>query len=152
MRVNVPRRSLTAVVTLFRDDTNNDSEKFVYPNIKNVKSTIDGSTNQVYSGGSGGVTKSGMYRACRDFFLDHTEEVITPEDFYTGNKFALVLDLRTVADKNVTANGKQIMNTQSGLSIEITKKATSKDITCYLYLVSDGLINIADKTVNKVFQ
>ena len=150
MRVNVPRRSLMAVVMLFRDNTTDDSETFVYPNIEDVKLTIDGLTNQVYSGGSGGITKSGMYKAARDFFLDYTEQVITPVDFYTGNKFALVLDLRTVANKNVIANGKQIMNTQSGLSIEITKKATSKDITCYLYLISDGLINITNKTVTRV--
>ena len=99
MRVNVPRRSLSAVVMLFRDDTTGDSEKFVYPNIEDVKLTIDRSTNQVYSGGTGGITKSGMYKTCRDFFLDHTEEVITPEDFYAGDKFALVLDLCSVPDK-----------------------------------------------------
>ena len=65
---------------LFRDDAK-DSEKFVYPNIEDVKITIDGSTNKVFSGGSGGIGKTGMCRAARDFFFDHTEEVITPEDF-----------------------------------------------------------------------
>ena len=150
MRVNIPRRSLCAVVMLFRDDTTGDSEKFPFPKIKDVKLQIDGSTNQVYSGGSGGITKSGMFRSARDFFLDHTEEVITPTQFYAKDKFALVLDLRTVPDKNVFANGKQVMDTQSGLSIEITKEATAKDMTCYLYLVSDGIININDKTVTRV--
>ena len=149
MRVNIPRRSFTAVVMLFRDDAK-DSEKFVYPNIEDVKITIDGSTNQVFSGGSGGIGKTGMYRAARDFFLDHTEEVITPKQFFCDNKFALVSDLRVVNDKNVISGGKQILNTQDGISIEIEKKATSKNITCYMFVVSDGLINITDKTVTRV--
>ena len=60
------------------------------------------------------------------------------------------MDLRTVNDKNVIANGKQILNTQDGVSIEIEKKATSKDINCYMFVVLDGLINITDKTVSRV--
>ena len=39
MRVNIPRRSMTGIVMLFRDDVK-DSEKFVYPNIEDVKLTI----------------------------------------------------------------------------------------------------------------
>ena len=98
-------------------------KKFIYPNIEDVKITIDGSTNQVFSGGSGGITKTGMYRAARDFFLDHTEEVITPEEFFCDNKFALVLD---VNDKNVISGGKQILNTQDGMTIEIELKLKRK--------------------------
>ena len=149
MQVNIPRRSLTAIIMLFRDDAK-DSEKFFYPNIEDVKITIDGSTNKVFSGGSGGIGKTGMYKAARDFFLDHTEEVITPEDFYCKNHFALVLDLRVVNDHNVISGGKQILNTQDRISIEIEKKATAKDLTCYMFVVSDGLINITDKTVSRV--
>ena len=140
---------MTAIVMLFRDDAK-DSEKFVYPNIEDVKLTIDGSTNQVFSGGSGGITKTGMYKAAQDFFLDNTENTITQEQFFCNNKFALVLDLRVVNDKNVISGGKTIMNTQDGISIEIEKKATTKDLTCYMYVISDGLINITDKTVNRV--
>ena len=50
IRVNVPRKSMTAIVMLFRDD-NKDSEKFVFPNITNMQATIEGSPNTLYSGG-----------------------------------------------------------------------------------------------------
>ena len=115
-----------------------------------MKLTIDGSTNQVFSGGSGGIGKTAMYRAAIDFFLDNTENTITQEEFFCDNKFSLVLDLRVVNDKNVISGGKQIFNTQDGISIEIEKKATGKDLTCYMFVVSDGLINITDKTVTHV--
>ena len=97
MRVDIKRRSMCALVMLFRYDAK-DSEKFVYPNIEDVKLTIDGSTNQVFSGGSGGITKTGMYRAARDFFLDNTENTITQQEFYCDNKFALVLDFRDLLE------------------------------------------------------
>ena len=51
MRVNIPRRSMNAIVMLFRDDTK-DSEKFVFPNLKDIKVSIDGTTNALYSGGA----------------------------------------------------------------------------------------------------
>ena len=149
MRVNISRRSMNAIVMLFRDDAK-DSEKFVFPNLKDVKITIDGSTNTRYSGGSGGVTKTQMYEAARDFFLDNTENTITQEDFFCGNKFALVIDSRAVNDKNVIANGREIINTQEGASIEIEMTATSKDLTCYMFVVSDGIINILNKMVTRV--
>ena len=149
MRVNIPRKSMNAIVMLFWDDAK-DSEKFVYPKIKVIKATIDGTTNALYSGESGGLTKSGMYKAARDFFLDNDNNTVTPRQFFNGNMFAAVIDLRAVNDKNIIANGREIINTQDGVLIEIEKEATSKDLTCYMYVVSDGLVNIQDKNVVRV--
>ena len=75
---------------------------------------------------------------------------ITQEEFFCDNKFAAVIDMRTVNDKNVIAKSCEIINTQEGISIEIEKEATAKDLTCYMFLVSDGLINIQNKHVVKV--
>ena len=134
MRVNIPRRSMNAIVMLLRDDAK-DSEKFVFPNLKDIKVYIDGTTNALYSGGSGILTKSGMYESAQDFFLDYDNNTITQEELFGDNKFAAVIDMRAVNDKNVTANGREIINTQEGVSIEIEKEATSKDLTCYMFVV-----------------
>ena len=48
------------------------------------------------------------------------------------------------------ANGRQIINTQEGVSIEIEKGNTAKDMTCYTFVVSGGLINIQNKHVVRV--
>ena len=135
---------MNAIIMLFRDDAKNN-EKFVFPNLKDIKVSIDGTTNALYSGGSGGLTKSGMYEAARNFFLDDDNNTITQEEFFCDNKFADVIDMRTVNDKNVIANSREIINTQEGVSIEIEKEATAKDLTCYMFVVSDGLINIQNK-------
>ena len=149
MRVNIPKRSMNVIIMLFQDDAK-DSDKFVFQNLKDIKVSIDGTTNALYSGGSGGLTKSGMYESARDFFLDDDNNTITQEGFFCDNRFAAVIDMRTINDKNVIATGREIINTQEGVSIEIEKTATSKDLTCYMFVVSDGLINIQNKHVTRV--
>ena len=47
--INVPRRSMRAIVMLFRPTTVTDSEKFHYPHIKDVKITGEGKPNSVYT-------------------------------------------------------------------------------------------------------
>ena len=83
---------MNAIVMLFRYNTK-DSEKFVFPNLKDIRISIDGTTNALYSGGSGGLTKSGMYKAARDFFLDDDNSTITQEEFFCDHKFAAVIDM-----------------------------------------------------------
>ena len=49
--INFPRKSLKAVVMLFRNKTVTDSEEIVFPNIETVKVTIEGTPNQIYGQG-----------------------------------------------------------------------------------------------------
>ena len=91
-----------------------------------------------------------MYKVARNFFLDDENNTSTQEELFCDNKFAAVIDMRTVNDKYVIANGREIINTQEGVSIEIEKEATAKDLTCYLFVVSDGFINIQNKHVTRV--
>ena len=86
--------------------------------------------------------KFGMYKEARNFFLDDDNNTITQEEFFCDNKFAAVIDMRTINDKNVNANGREIINTQEGVSIEIEKGTTAKDLTCYMFVALDRLINI----------
>ena len=144
-RVNLPRKSMNAVVFLFRDDAK-DSEKFVYPNIDSVEVSIEGVPNALYTKSMG---KYEMFNTARDFFLDDVSDTITPREFFK-DKFALVLNMRTVNDKHVFANGREILNTQDGIAIEIKKRATTKDLTCYMYVVSDAQVNIQNKNMVRV--
>ena len=145
MRSNLPRRSMIAAVFLFKDDTK-DSEKFVYPNIDNVRVTIEGVPNALYTNA---LEKAGFYESARDFFLDYEFNTVTPREFFK-DKFALVVDMRAVNDKNVYGNGREIINTQAGVTFEINKRATTKDLTCYMYIISDGMIDIQNKQIIRV--
>ena len=49
--VNIPRKSLKAIVLLFTESDANDSEHFPFPNLTKVDVTVEGNPNDLYSGG-----------------------------------------------------------------------------------------------------
>ena len=145
--VNLPRKSMKAIVMLFKKKgTVTDSEKYVYPNITDVKITVEGVPNAVYNQG---MKKDKLFKEARRLFLNRKRDVMEIDDFYS-NHFALVIDMRTFNDGNVVGSGKKLINGQSGILLEITKEATSKDVMCYTYVVSDGIVNIINKTLQGI--
>ena len=102
--VNTPMKSLKAIVMLFTYTPITDSEEFVYPNISEVKATIDGVPNVVYSQG---LKTNRFYDEAKRFFSakDDGEQFMTVEKFYK-DKFALVIDLRATEDSK-TGHGKK---------------------------------------------
>ena len=114
--INLPRKSMKAVVLLFRNKTVTDSEEYVYPNIESIKVTIEGISNSVYSQG---IPKSRLFEeAGRVFKLDSKDQFMSIQKFYKDH-FALVVDLRTVNDSFTSRNGKKLVNTQFGLLSKI---------------------------------
>ena len=92
--INLPCSSIKQVVMLFRKRTLTDSEEYAYPKIKRVGVTIEGNPNSVYSQG---LTKSKLFEEARKVFLNHVTDTLTLTDFFSKDKFALVIDLRTFA-------------------------------------------------------
>ena len=139
--INLPRKSMKAVVLLFRNKTVKDSEEYVYPNIESIKVTIKGIPNSVYSQG---IPKSRLFEeAGRVFRHDSKDQFMSIQKFYK-NHFALVVDLRTINDSFTSGGGKKLVNTQSGLLLEIKKKATTVNVMCKIFVLSDGHVNIAE--------
>ncbi len=98
--VNVPRRSMRAIVMLFKYTDTVDSEEYIYPNITKVDVTIDGRPNAVYSNRIG---IDDLYReARRIFYIKDTN--MTGKKFH-NNKFALVIDLRCADDNDAMGAG-----------------------------------------------
>ena len=98
--INVPRRSMTGLLLLFTEPSTagtRDSEKFVNPDIKSVNIDIDGIPNMLYSRG---MMQTDQYRSILQRFLGDTSSEVTvkEKDFYTNDKFALWIDLRTHSD------------------------------------------------------
>jgi hypothetical protein len=139
--VNVPRRSMKAIVMLFTNKTKTDSEEYVYPNIEKVRVTVEGVPNAVYSQG---IPKTRLYEEARRLFGTGEISHQTLTNFFKDKKFALVIDLRTVNDVGTFGNGAKIQNTQSGILVEITKKATTANVVCHMFVLSDGVIGIAN--------
>lgn len=85
--INIPRKSMRGIVFLFGPTSLTDSENSVYPDISGVKLTIEGVPNSAYSQR---IPKNRFYR------YDETTRFFQIVD----DKFALVIDLRTIQDKN----------------------------------------------------
>ena len=146
--INLPRASMKAIVFLFTQEPRTNSELFVYPNIEKVKITIEGKPNLIYSQG---IPKNRFYDEAKRMFLmvrDHESEM-SPQDFYR-DKFALVIDLRSIEDTSRHETGKRIVNTQSGVLLEITKLATTADVICRTYVVSDAVARFANNDLSSV--
>ena len=106
--VNIPRKSMNAVVLLFTKKGAGDSEEFVFPNLTRVNVTVEGNPDDIYSDG---LAKRDMYREAVRFFGSSTCEkylglkCVSRRKFYM-DKFACVIDFRTVDDENVSGSGR----------------------------------------------
>ena len=145
--INLPRKSMKAIVLLFTKSTITDSEEYVYPNIDSLKITIEGVPNVIYSEG---IPKSRLYgEASRLFSQGVTDQYMTVEKFFK-DKFALVNDLRSHADNEKTGQGKRVFNTQNGILLEIKKRAHTGALKCHIFVVSDGLVNMVNNNLQSI--
>ena len=122
--VNIPRKSMTAVILLFTKKGSTDSEEFLLPNLTNVNIAIEGTPNAIYSDG---LAKRDMYREAVRFFGSSTcdkylqSKCVSRRKYYT-DKFACVIDFRTVDDDTVSGSGRHLVGTQAGILMEWKKK------------------------------
>ncbi len=135
--INVPRRSMRAIVILFKHADTEDSEEYVYPNITKVDVTIDGRPNAVYSNG---ITTDDLYREAKRVF--HVKDSNMTEKRFYDKKFALVVDLRCTDDNNAVNAGHNVTDTKSGVQLIITKEATTKNVRGEIYALSDAAVTI----------
>ena len=62
------------------------------------------------------------------------------------------LEYEIIEDADVAGNGRKIINTQSGVILEITKEGgdTLIDVYCSIYVVSDGMVNITNRALQSI--
>ena len=136
--INLPCSSMKYIVMFFRKKTLTDSEEYVYPGIKRVDVTIKGNPNSIYGQG---LTKPKLFEEARKVFLNYETDTLSLTDFFAKDKFALVIDLRTYPDNDVSGDGRKVLNTQNGISLGIKKDRTSEDLVCNTFVVSDRYLN-----------
>jgi hypothetical protein len=149
--INIPRKSMSAIVLLFTNKVRTDSEQDLYPNLEKVRLTIEGVPNSVFSQG---LPKSRFFEEAKRFFCPMCEksmadEFMSIDKFLYKDGFALEIDLRSTQD-DTTGGGKKIVNTQSEVLQEITKKATTADVQCNIFIVSDALLNFVNRDLSSI--
>ena len=136
---------MKAIVLLFTGD----SERFVFPNLTRVNVTVEGNPNDIYSEG---LAKRDMYREAVRFFSSAECEkylgtnCVTRRKYYT-DKFACVIDFRTVDDETVSGSGRKLVGTQAGILLQLEKEATTTNLSCHVFVIADSLIDILDTSL-----
>jgi len=72
-------------------------------------------------------------------------------NFYTGDKFGLAIDMRSMADQSLYSSGTCIVNGTEGVKLEIERDAKgSGDVKCHIFVISDSQFNIMDRQLESV--
>ena len=161
--INVPRRSMTGILCLFNDTITagtRDAESFINPSMLSVAININGMPNKLYSKNmiTTDFYDSIMKRMTRPSMepvggggTTNREGIVKPLSFYAGNMFGLWIDLRTFPDEEIHGGGFSLDSTSDGVKLEIRRKAGgSGKITCYIYVVSDAIVEIMNGALSSV--
>jgi len=153
IKVNAQRKSLKAILLLFTEPYttgSRDSEKYVFPDLKKVKVTINGSPNMLYNEG---IVATDLWRESRRFFVRQKNETehMNLKLFLVGDRFGLLVDLRSMADHSMHGSGVRLVNTTDGVQLELERKASGSGIVnCQVFVISDVQFNILGNQLNTV--
>jgi len=156
IKVNAQRRSLKALLLLFVEPYTagaRDSEKFIFPDLTKVSVTVNGSPNMLYNNG---IESKDMWEEARNLFVKEKNktERMDMTKFYTGDKFGLVIDMRTMADQSMHGIGTRIVNSTDGVQLEIERKKSEQkdagDVKCHVFVIADSQLNLMGSQLEDV--
>ena len=148
--INVPRRSMKGFLLLFYEGYvggARDSEKTFNPDITEVKVTVNGIPNKIYSQGM--KTRDFWEEIFRRFGKENSS--LDATDFYAGDRFALFIDLRSMKENNLHGSGLRLVNTKEGIQLSIKRNTSgSGNAKFNIFILSDAQINIVNKELESV--
>ena len=61
-----------------------------------------------------------------------------------GDRFGLLVDLHSMADRSMHGSGTRLVNTTDGVQLELERKkcSSSGNINCQVFVISDAQFNI----------
>ena len=153
IKVDAQRRSMKGILLLFVEPYTagtRDSEKYVFPALKKISVTVNGSPNMLYNNG---IESQDIWSEVRRFFMKEKSKPqhMTLEKFYTKNKFGLLIDLRSMASQEMHGSGTRLVNTTDGVQLEIERDAKGTgQVNCHVFVISDSQFNIVGKQLKSV--
>jgi len=153
IKLNSQRRLMKAILLLFMEPYSpgvHDSEKYFFPHLTKVRVTINGSPNMLYNEGIASNVLSA--EASRCFVRENNKtEHMNLKLFLAGDKFGLVIDLRSMADWTMHGSGQRLVNVTDGVQLQLEKTATgSGKLNCQVVVVSDAQFNILGNQLEDV--
>ena len=102
--------------------------------------------NMLYSKG---MLPTDQWESIKQRFPRSLESEVTETKFYTEDKFALWIDLRSHVDNEIHGSGLALKDTRDGVKLEIRRKVGgSGNITCDMFIVADALMEIKNSNLN----
>ena len=119
IKVNSQRRSMKVILLLFVEPYSagaRDSQKYFFPDLTKVEVTINGEPNMLYSKG---IEASDLWAEARRFFVkeNNKKEHMNLKLFASGEKFRLMIDLRSMPDQNIHGSGTRLVNSTDGVQL-----------------------------------
>ena len=153
IKVDAQRRSMKGILLLFVEPYTagkRDSEKYIFPDLKKISVTINGSPNMLYNNG---IESRNIWSEVSRFFMKekYKPQHMTLEKFFTKNKFGLLIDLRTMASQEMHGSGTKLVNSTDGVQLEIERDLKgTKTVNCHVFVISDSQFNIYKKQLHSV--
>ena len=152
IKVNTQRRSMKGILLLFVKPYAagaRDSEEYVFPDLKKVSVTINGSPNILYNDGIEG---EDAWRQASRFFMKekHKPQHMTLNKFYAKDKFGLLIDLRSMASHEMHGSGTRLVNTTDGVQLEIKRTTGKGPFNSHVFVISDAQFNIQNRQLDSV--
>lgn len=148
--INVPRRSMKGLLLLFYEPYTagaRDSEKTFNPDITEVKVVVNGIPNKVYSQGM--KTRDLWEEIFRRFGKENSS--MNVENFYSGDRFGLFVDLRSMKENDLHGSGLRLVNTKEGVQLTINRKTSGTgNVKCHIFILSDAQFNIVNRELESV--
>ena len=131
------------------DSSRRDPEKFIFPDLKKVSVTINGSPNMLYNNG---IESMDAWRQVNRFFMKekHKPQHITLQKFYTEDKFGFLVDMRSMASQEMHGSGTRLVNTTDGVRLEIERSIGKEPLNCHAFIISDAQFNIQNRQLDSV--
>ena len=99
-----------------------DLEKFIFPDLKKISVTINGSPNMLCNNG---IESRDIWSEVSRFFMKekYKPQHMNLQKFYTGDKFGLIIDLRSMESQKLHGSGTRIVNSTDGVQLEIERES-----------------------------
>ena len=153
IKVSAKRRSMKGILLLFVEPYavgTRDSEKYVFPDLKKISVTINGSPNMLYNEG---INSRDIWSEVSRFFMKekHKPQHMTLQKFYTENKFGLLIDLRSMESQKMYGSGSRFVSSTDGVHLEIERDGKgSGTVNCHIFIISDSQFNIMGRQLESV--
>jgi len=147
---NPKRKALLLLFTEPYSAGARDSEKYVFPHLTKVHVTINGSPSMLYNEG---IVSADLWAEASRFFVreKNKTEHMNLKLFLAGDRFGLLIDLRSMADRTMHGSGTRLLNSTDGVQLELERTATgSGKLNCQVFIISDSQVNIIGNQIDTV--